>query len=141
MHCEVLPCNLVTNSKVWAVSSLCFYPIFHWIQRKGYKFQAEQQFLQKHEVTLDQQGHRLVSVTVSSPNSITIRLEPLDGSHDHPTTVVSTFDLERNSFPVTVESGQGAEGMEEDTLFLSMTPKLRQIMLMLKMTYATENCC
>ena len=68
--------------------------------------------------------------------SITIGLEPFDGSHDHPTTVVSTFDLERNSFPVTVEGGQGAEGMEEDTLFLSMTPNLRQIMLMLKMTYA-----
>ena len=83
--------------------------------------------------------------------SITIGLQPLDGSHDYPTTVVSTSDLERNSFPVTVESGQGAEGMEEDTLFLSMTPNLRQIMLMLKMTYAyldnnnngacTENCC
>ena len=43
-------------------------------------------------------------------------------------TVVSIFDLERNSFPVTVESGEGAEGMEEDTLFLSMTPKLGQIM-------------
>ena len=68
--------------------------------------------------------------------SITIGLEPLDGSHDHPTTVVSTFDLEGNSFPVTVESGQGAEGMEEDTLFLSMTPNLGQIMLMLKMTCA-----
>ena len=68
--------------------------------------------------------------------SITIDLEPLDGSHDHPTTVVSTFDLERNSFPVTVESGQGAEGMEEDSLFLSMTPNLGQIMLMLKMMYA-----
>ena len=68
--------------------------------------------------------------------SITIGLEPLDGSHDYPTTVVSTFDLERNSFPVTVESGQGAEGMEEDTLFLSMTPNLGQIMFMLKMTYA-----
>ena len=68
--------------------------------------------------------------------SITIGLEPLDGSHDHTTTMVSTFDLERNSFPVTVESGQGAEGMEEDTLFLSMTPNLGQIMLMLKMTYA-----
>ena len=83
--------------------------------------------------------------------SITIGLEPLDGSHDDPTTVVGTFDLETNSFPVTVESGQGAEGMEEDTLFLSMTPNLGQIMLMLKMTYAyldnnnngacTENCC
>ena len=68
--------------------------------------------------------------------SITIGLEPLDGSHDNPTTKVSTFDLETNSFPVTVESGQGAEGMEEDTLFLSMTPNLGQIMLMLKMTYA-----
>ena len=68
--------------------------------------------------------------------SITIGLEPLDGSHDDPTTVVGTFDLETNSFHVTVESGQGAEGMEEDTLFLSMTPKLGQIMLMLKMTYA-----
>ena len=67
---------------------------------------------------------------------ITIDLEPLDGSHDHPTTVVSSFDLERNSFPMTVESGQGAEGMEEDTLFLSMTLNLRQIMLMLKMMYA-----
>ena len=51
-------------------------------------------------------------------------------------TVVSTFDLERNSFPVTVESGQGAEGMEEDALFLSMTLNLGQIMLMFKMTYA-----
>ena len=68
--------------------------------------------------------------------SITIGLEPLHGSHDDPTTMVSTFDLERNSFPVTVESGQGAEGMEEDTLFLSMTPNLGQIMFMLKMTYA-----
>ena len=68
--------------------------------------------------------------------SITIGLEPLHGSHDDPTTMVSTFDLERNSFPVTVESGQGAEGMEEDTLFLSMTPNLGQIMLMFKMTYA-----
>ena len=68
--------------------------------------------------------------------SITIGLEPLDGSHYHPTKVVSSFDLERNSFPVTVESGQGAEGMEEDTLFLSMTPNLGQIMLMLKMMYA-----
>ena len=68
--------------------------------------------------------------------SITIGLQPLDGSHDHPMTMVSTFDLERNSFPVTVESGQGAEGMEEDTLFLSMTPNLGQIMFMLKMTYA-----
>ena len=68
--------------------------------------------------------------------SITIGLEPLYGSHDHPTTVVSSFDLERNSFPMMVESGQGAEGMEEDTLFLSMTPNLGQIMLMLKMTYA-----
>ena len=68
--------------------------------------------------------------------SITIGLEPLDGSHDHTTTMVSTFDLERNSFPVMVESGQGAEGMEEHTLFLSMTPNLGQIMLMLKMTYA-----
>ena len=67
---------------------------------------------------------------------ITIDLEPLDGSHDHPTTVVSSFDLERNSFPMMVESGQGAEGMEEDTLFLSMTLNLRQIMLMLKMMYA-----
>ena len=134
--CEVLPCNLVTNSKVWPASSLCFYPIFHWIQRKGYMSQAEQEFLQKHEMTLNQRGHRLVSVTVSSPNSISIGLEPVDGHHDHPTTVVSTFDLEKNSFPVTVESGQGAEGMEEDTLFLSMTPKLGQIMLMLKMTYA-----
>ena len=28
---EVLPCNLVTNSKVWPASSTCFYPIFHWI--------------------------------------------------------------------------------------------------------------
>ena len=37
---------------------------------------------------------------------------------------------------MTVDSGQGAEGMGENTLFLSMTPKLRQIMLMLKMTYA-----
>ena len=83
--------------------------------------------------------------------SITIGLEPLHGSHDDPTTMVSTFDLETNSFPVTVESGQGAEGMEEDTLFLSMTPNLGQIMLTLKMTYAyldnnnngacTENCC
>ena len=68
--------------------------------------------------------------------SITIGMEPLDGSHDHPTTVVSTFDLERNSFPVTVESGQGAEGMEEDALLLSMTPNRGQIMLMLKRTYA-----
>ena len=68
--------------------------------------------------------------------SITIGLEPLYGSQDHPTTVVSSFDLERNSFTVTVESGQGAEGMEEDTLFLSMTPSLGQIMLMLKMMYA-----
>ena len=68
--------------------------------------------------------------------SITIGLEPLDGIHDHPTRMVSTFDLERNSFPVTVESGQGTEGMEEDTLFLSMTANLRQIMLMLMMTYA-----
>ena len=68
--------------------------------------------------------------------SITIGLQPLDGSHDHPMTMVSTFDLERNSFPVTVESGQGAEGMEEDTLFLSMTPNLGKIMFMLKMTYA-----
>ena len=76
--------------------------------------QAEQEFLQKHEMTLNQRGHRLVSVTVSSPNSISIGLEPVDGHHDHPTTVVSTFDLEKNSFPVTVESGQGAEGMEED---------------------------
>ena len=67
---------------------------------------------------------------------ITIGLEPLYGSHDHPTTVVSSFDLERNSFTVTVESGQGAEGMEEDTLFLSMTASLGQIMLMLKMMYA-----
>ena len=33
-------------------------------------------------------------------------------------------------------ASQGAEGMEEDTLFLSMTLNLRQIMLMLKMTYA-----
>ena len=83
--------------------------------------------------------------------SITIGLEPLHGTHDDPTTMVTTFDLERNSFPVTVESGQSAEGMEEDTLFLSMTPNLGQIMLMLKMTYAyldnnnngacTENCC
>ncbi|CAH3188999.1 unnamed protein product, partial [Porites lobata] len=134
--CEVLPCNLVTNSKVWPASSLCFYPIFHWIQRKGYMSQAEQEFLQKHEMTLNQRGHRLVSVTVSSPSSISIGLEPVDGHHDHPTTLVSTFDLEKNSFPVTVESGEGAEGMEEDTLFLSMTPKLGQIMLMLKMTYA-----
>ena len=63
-------------------------------------------------------------------------LEPLDGSHDDPTTVVSTFDLQRNSFPVTVESRQGVEGMEEHTLFLSMTPNHEQIMLMLKMTYA-----
>ena len=47
--------------------------------------------------------------------SITIGLEPLDGSHDHPTRMVSTFDLERKSFPGTVESVQGAEGMEEDT--------------------------
>ena len=68
--------------------------------------------------------------------SITNGLEPLDGSHDHPTTMVSTFDLERNSFPVMVESGQGAEGMEEDSLFLSMTLNLGQITLMLKMTYA-----
>ena len=68
--------------------------------------------------------------------SITIGLEPLDGSHDHPTTVVSTFDLQRNSFLVMVESGQGVEGMEEHTLFLSMTPNHEQIMLMLKMTYA-----
>ena len=68
--------------------------------------------------------------------SITIGLEPLDGIHDHPTRMVSTFDLERNSFPVTVESCQGAEGREDDTLFLSMTPSLRQIMLMLMMTYA-----
>jgi len=68
--------------------------------------------------------------------SITIGLEPLDGSHDHPMTVVSTFDLERNSFPVTVESGQGAEGVEEDTIFLSMTPNFGQIMLTLKVTYA-----
>ena len=45
--------------------------------------------------------------------SITIDLEPLNGSHDHPTTVVSTFDLERKSFPVTVEGGQGTEGMED----------------------------
>ena len=67
---------------------------------------------------------------------ITIGLEPLYGSHDHPTTVVSSFDLERNSFPMMVESGQGAEGMEEDTLFLSMTLNLGQIMLMLKMMYA-----
>ena len=37
---------------------------------------------------------------------------------------------------MTVESGQGAEGMEEDSLFLSMTPMLGQIMLILKMTYA-----
>ena len=68
--------------------------------------------------------------------SITTGLELLQGSHDHPTTVVSSFDLERNSFPVKVESGQRAEGMEEDTLFLSMTPNLGQIMLMLKMMYA-----
>ena len=68
--------------------------------------------------------------------SITIGLQPLDGSHDHPMTMVSTFDLERNSFPVTVQSGQGAEGMEEDTLFLSMTPNLGKIMFMLTMTYA-----
>ena len=71
--------------------------------------------------------------------SITIDLEPLDGSHDHPTTVVSSFDLQKNSFPVTVESGQRAEGMEEDTLFLSMTPNLGQIMLMLKMMYAYQD--
>ena len=68
--------------------------------------------------------------------SITIGLEPLDGSHDYPPTVVSTFDLQRNSFPVTVESRQGVEGMEEHTLFLSMTPNHEQIMLILKMTYA-----
>ena len=37
---------------------------------------------------------------------------------------------------MTVESGQGAEGMEEDALFLSMTLNLGQIMLMFKMTYA-----
>ena len=37
---------------------------------------------------------------------------------------------------MTVESGQGAEGMEEDSLFLSMTPMLGQIMLISKMTYA-----
>ena len=59
--------------------------------------------------------------------STTIGLEPLHGSHDVPTTVVSTFDLERNSFPVTVESGQGAVGMEEDTLFPSMTPNLGRL--------------
>ena len=68
--------------------------------------------------------------------SITIGLEPLDGSHDYPTTVVGTFDLQRNSFPVTVESGQGVEGMEKHTLFLSMTPNHGQIMFMLKMTNA-----
>ena len=59
--------------------------------------------------------------------STTIGLEPLHGSHDDQTTVVSTFDLERNSFPVTVVSGQGAVGMEEDTLFLSMTPNLGRL--------------
>ena len=81
-------------------------------------------------MTLNQHGHHLVSVTASSPNSITVGLKPLHGGHDHPTTVVSTFGLQRNSFPMTVDSGQGAEGMGENTLFLSMTPKLRQIMLM-----------
>ena len=130
--CQVLPCNLVTNSKVWPASGLCFYPIFRWIQHKGYISQAEQQFIQKHETTLNQIGHRFASVTVSSPNSITIDLEPLDGSYDHTRTIISTFDLERNSFPVTVENGRGTK----DSLFLSMTPMLGQIMLILKMTYA-----
>ena len=47
---EVLPCNLVTNSKVWPASSICFYPIFRWIQRKGYISQAEQQFIQRRKL-------------------------------------------------------------------------------------------
>ena len=69
--------------------------------------------------------------------STTIGLEPLHGSHDDPTTVVSTFDLERNSFPVTVESEWSrCRGNGRRYPIPINDPESRQIMLTLKMTYA-----
>ena len=97
--------------------------------------QSKKQFIEKHDTTLNQYGHHLSSVTLNNPSSKRVCLEPLDGTYDHPTTHIGSIYLPTNTFPVTVQSMQGAEERWQNTWFLQMILKIGQVMLITKMTY------
>lgn len=148
MNKQFFPCNIRTKQKneqqvdrkrrcnTWLSSQQpVLLPYLKLDENTRFIDQSKEQFIKKQDMTVNQCGHHLSSVTLNNPSSKRVRSEPLDGTYDHPTTHIGRIYLPPNTFPVTVQSIQGAEERWQNTWFLQMILKIRQVTLITKMTY------
>lgn len=117
MNKQFFPCNIRTKQKneqqvdrkrrcnTWLSSQQpVLLPYLKLDENTRFIDQSKEQFIKKQDMTVNQCGHHLSSVTLNNPSSKRVRSEPLDGTYDHPTTHIGRIYLPPNTFPVTVQS-------------------------------------
>lgn len=133
---EVSPCVLPVT-KAWPASSICFYVIFAWMKRTRLMAQAMEEFIQHDRGVTERGGYQLVSVTLATPDVICVQSRSPNPKCSHDRKQKCSFDYSSGVFPFL----QGCLECNEDdderrTFDLVATPKLLQVMTIMKMAYA-----
>ena len=133
---EVSPCPLPVT-KAWPASSMCFYVIFGWMKRTHLVEQAMEEFIQSNLRVAKHGGVQLVSVTLATPDVICVESKTLSPTCGHYSKQKCAFDYSSGVFPIAKGCLECTEHDDESNTFdLVATPKLLQVMTIMKMACA-----